>query len=286
MIRSYRGALVGLMMASLGCNVFDPKLYMQHAGSGTDLAMTGNDGGAAGSDMSDSGQTPPTICGSPDPATLCPGGTVFCDGFEDENGSNFPHWSGTILDNYGGGNANPATLVTIDGNTSCLGSRALHAHTVGAQQQAFVYRTFGNRPNPLYVRFFFYVTQLPNKPFEMLGFFENGGDFDTLFFDPAAHQFAFSNNFSTANSSGTMTLPLHRWMCLELTTKLDPTNGEVALTIDGKSIAGAKGISTERMGHQFANVNVGLIATDAAETGNADIFFDEVAISSSPIGCQ
>jgi hypothetical protein len=269
---SRAGILVVIAIA--GCDIYDPNLYLQRAH--VDLSSEA---------PSDLGAAQSSVCGRTSPATLCPGSTLFCDGFESETSTPLPLWSGTIAGGPNGSAPNAGTAVAVENSPVCLGTHALRALANGAGQQAFVFRTLANRPNPLYVRFYFYVSRF-SRPFQLLGFHENGGDFSTLYVDPGAGNFVFSTNFSTATKTASHAVPMGRWMCLELATRFDATNGQITLTLDGQVVAEADGVGTEPSGRTLDTVNVGVVSTDASDTGVNEVYVDEVAASASPIGCD
>jgi len=264
-----------------GCNVFDEKLYMQkpaHDLGAADLAM---------SSALDAAPMPdPTLCDRKSSSTLCPGSYLFCDGFENESGSNFSAWTSLIVSNDGnGGPANPGTIIEVANASVCLGQKAMHAHSIGAHQQAFLFRSFSNRANPLHVRFYFYISQV-SLPFEILGYHAPSGEYATLYVDPTAATFNFATSFSSAASAFPAgNLPTNRWMCLEVAIRFNPT-GEVQVLLDDKQLGDVKGINTQPNGVTLDTVNVGIISTDANDTGENDVYVDEVAMSMSSIGCM
>jgi hypothetical protein len=282
MIFSCRGALVALTTLgslALGCHVFDPKLYTQGDG-GSDL---GSSSGVGGDSANDGGAG--SLCGRPNPSSLCPSQYAFCDGFEDEDGQNFYRWTSSLVDNYEGSPANAGTAVSVSDAEVCLGQHAFHARTVGGQQQAFLFRVLDNPPNPLHVRFYFYLTQ-SSLPFELLGFHASGGQFSMLNLDPSTSTFNFSTNFSTAAAVlGGVPVPYNRWLCLELAMRFDANNGEVQLLLDGKQLGDVTGVNTQPSGVTLDTVNVGIIATSPQDTGVNEVYVDEVAVSGATIGC-
>jgi hypothetical protein len=262
-----KSALTVLALAT-GCNVFDPSLYM------TDGAVDGASRDAA-----------MPLCGRASPPTLCPGPYLFCDGFESENGMSFPLWSGAPVDNYNGNPANAGTVLDIARVPVCLGQHSLHSHAVGGQQQAFVFRTLANPPNPMYVRFFFYLAQ-SSMPFELLGFHAGSGQFSTVFVDPVAATFTYSTNFSNAMAVYNAPVFTNRWVCLELAQRFDQASGEVELELDGRPLRDVTGLANQPAGATLDTVNVGVISTNSGDNGVNEVYIDEVAISSTPIGCE
>jgi hypothetical protein len=58
------------------------------------------------------------------------------------------------------------------------------------------------------------------------------------------------------------------------------------LLLDDKQLGDVKGINTRPNTVNLDTVNVGIISTDASESGANDIYVDEVAMSMSSIGCM
>jgi hypothetical protein len=286
---------VGLALASCvaACDVFDAKLYKNKPGA--DMAM--DHPAADGSVLVDMAPLDPdaagVLCGRTTPSTLCPASYLFCDGFETESGMGFPNWTMSLIQNSNTGSSgglNPGTDLVVANSPTCLGQNSMHAKTVGANQQAFVFETIPNRPSTLHVRFFFYMTQYSMTPFQIVGFHAskdlNGNDYATLNVDPINGTLNYAGGFfgQAANFSGAQ-LPTNQWLCLELATHFDTSNGSVQVSLDGKQLGQFSGSATDPMSEQLDQVNVGIIYTNTGDTGTNDVYFDEVAISDSPIGC-
>jgi hypothetical protein len=290
-------------LALAGCDVFDPSLYKNAGGSGADLSMTqdlsGDDlsgldlAGGAGSmvDMlspidPDAGNV---LCGRSTPATLCPGGYLFCDGFESESGRTFPSWTMPIIQGAGT-NVHIGTDLVVADSPTCLGQSSMHATTVGANQQAFVYTDLAAPvPTTLHVRFFFYMKQYSMTPFQIVGFHSTSNDpngYATLNVDPINGALNYANGFGAMSGANFnhANLPVNQWICLELTETFSATSGNVQLQLDGTKI-GDTTIPTQPVGETLDQVNVGIIYTNTGDSGNNDVYFDEVAISANPIGC-
>lgn len=277
-----------------GCNVFDAQLYKNVA---PDQGMTGqNDGGPNdGSIPGDLAMVDPDaggyLCGRSTPATLCSptAGYIFCDGFETESDVSFPIWNEAPIVQGAGGPLNLGTALVVDDSPVCLGQKSLHATTVGATQQAFLFEKLTNRPSTLHVRFQFYIKQYSMQPFQIVGFSVSGNmspnDYATLNVDPISHSLNYATGFNgVAANFNTPSIPTNQWICLELTTHFDQKAGELDLALDGKMLGKFTG-QTDPSDASLDQVNVGLIYTAPGDTGTNDIFIDEVAISDQPIGC-
>src|SRR5262249_279072 len=161
-----------------------------------------------------------------------PGSYLFCDGFEDESGSNFSHWTTSLADNWHDSNPAPnlGTGITVDSSAICLGAHGLHTSTGGQNQEAIVIRNFDTIPTALHVPFFLYTKQHASG----VGLVElrnRRKDFTSLWVDPPAaggssSRFGFESSFNTAVPNVGAALPLahNQWLCVELTLRLDDTN--------------------------------------------------------------
>src|SRR6266568_4216954 len=120
MIPPSRAALVALVLAAAGCNVFDARLYKDSGAPDLGAVDAVDAGGDAMTN--DTG-----LCGRASPATLCNGTALFCDGFEDENGVDLNQWTGIAVGSPGGAAPAPGTALAVDSGAVCLGNHALHA---------------------------------------------------------------------------------------------------------------------------------------------------------------
>jgi hypothetical protein len=276
MIPPSRAALVALVLAAAGCNVFDARLYKESGAP--DLGAVDAGGDAMANDIG--------LCGRASTATLCNGTALFCDGFEDENGGDLNQWTGIAVGSPGGAAPAAGTALAVDSGAVCLGSHALHARTVGGAQQAFAYRMLANRPPTLHVRLYFQLAQY-SRPFQLLGFHAGSGDYSTLYVDPAAARFFFATSFSTTMSVFPgASLPVGRWMCMELVVRFDNANGEIALWLDGKLLGDYNGGNTQPAGSLLDTINIGIVSTDGADPGTNEVYVDEVAMSPAALGCN
>jgi hypothetical protein len=290
--RSFWAAGLALASCVAGCDVFDSQLYKNAMHAGADM-VTSNAGSDGSTTIVDMTQVDPdaagVLCGRTTPATLCPGSDLFCDGFETETGSGFASWDMSIIQGAGVG-LNPGTGLSVAASPTCLGVNAMHATTVGAQQQAFVFKTIPSRPSTLHVRIFFYMKQYSMTPFQIIGFHasmaKSTNDYATLNVDPVNGTLSYAGGFfgQAVNFSGAH-LPTNQWLCLELATTFNTQNGTVQVALDDKQLGQSSGFATDPMTEQLDQVNVGIIYTNQGDSGTNDVYFDEVAISDQPIGC-
>jgi hypothetical protein len=300
--------LVATIAVASGCNWFDPRLYLQApdgGGTGHDLGGVGGNGPSDAATLvvdaarptdaarpGDIGAMGP-LCGRPSPSSLCPGSYLFCDGFEDESGQMFTHWSSFLTDNLSGSPANAGTNLLVDGTAACLGQRALDGTTVGVNQEAVLIRTLGNLPNPVHVRFFLYIQQHTAST-GLVELRSGAGDFASLFVFPptasmATSRFALQTSFQTATPSigPEITLAHNQWLCLELTLQLDTANGSVHVDLDGNPLGDVTGVQTEPVSSLMDRLVLGPIsADDATMSATNELRFDEVAVAAGPIGCM
>ncbi|MCU1279894.1 MAG: hypothetical protein JWM53_3440, partial [bacterium] len=161
---------------------------------------------------------------------------------------------------------------------------ALHATSGGANQQAFVYKQLATRPNPMYTRSFIYVPSATAGAysFELLDFSTaSSSSYSQVAYDPQQHAFLFHGNFVSPVTMPAL-IPLDRWFCLETMMHFDPTAGEVKVSLDGVTIGDIKNTQTEPAGVTLDNFSAAL----SGAVNTADVYFDEIAVSASPIGCN
>jgi hypothetical protein len=241
----------------------------------------------------DASQSTDPLCSRSSPPSLCPGNFLFCDGFEDESGQSFSQWSSSAVDNLSGAGPNLGTSLVVDSGEMCLGQHALHAVTSGTNQEAVVIRTLANLPNPVHVRFFLFIKQ-HGTSIGLAEFRNSPGDFASVFLDPpttklTTSRFGYQTNLTKdlPTIGPELSLDHNRWLCVELTMAFSNTSGEVNVQLDGKSIGDLMNVPTESHAGAMDRLALGPITDD---TGSLlfpnEVYFDEVAVSASPIGCM
>ncbi len=314
--RLSRLVVVAAVVASAGCHLFDPRLFEQpgdggppgvggngggsgngggtNGGGGGGGSNGGGGGGGAPNDLgAGGGGTSGSLCGRSSPVSTCPGSFLFCDGFENESGQTFSQWSTFFADDFKGGAANLGTTIAVDSTEACLGVNALHASTGGQNQEAVVVRDFTGWPNPVHIRFFLFIKQLGSKS-GLVEFRNGNGDFSSLFVAPPSgsgttshfgFESIFTSNLSTIGSD--LTLAHNQWLCVELTMTLDANNGAVHVDLDGNALGDLSGLETQSKSDAMDRIAVGPITEDdAGILAVNEIYFDEVAVSPSAIGCM
>ena len=226
------------------------------------------------------------ICGPTAQPTTCNGGELFCDSFEAESGTSFSSWSGLAVSNSGGGAANPGTAIAVQTSAPvCAGSHALHAVSMGATQQAFVFKSGLSFPSPTYLRAFVYLPSATatSASYDLFGFADNNvGQYLQLGYEPAHAKLFFFSNFGSPEVDFPTTLPLDRWFCLEATLRFDAAAGSLALAIDGATLGTQSNLPTQPSGATYDTFDAGLVFA----TSSAELFLDEIVLSPSPVGCH
>jgi hypothetical protein len=263
------------------------------AGGGGGVGGSGGGGGSGGVGGAGGSNGGP-LCGRAAPATLCPGSYLFCDGFEDERGTTFTHWSNSRAENLSGKPGNAGTTITVDSSAVCLGQNVLHASTSGDNQQAVLIRTLTNLPNPVHVRFWVNLHKFATSV--GLVEFRNSteDDFASLYLDPppsgkTTAQFGFQSSFNDQlpRVGAAVAVPLDRWMCVEVTFRLASSGGEVHLSLDGVPNGDVTGLKTAASSTSMDRLVLGPISDDKGSVVLPnEVYFDEVAVSDSPIGCD
>lgn len=225
-----------------------------------------------------------SLCTTPAAAPTSCAGALFCDNFEAESQTNFGAWSAFAVANAGGGAANAGTALDVQvGAPVCAGDHALHAVAMGASQQAFVYKTGLSLPATTHLRAFVYLpsAMTSTASFDLFSFATPDlSSYLQLGYDAFKHQlFAFRNFGPEVDFAAT--LPADRWICVEWTVALDAAAGSIAVSVDGAPLGSQGSLETQPAGATFSTFDAGLVfATDSAE-----VYLDELVLSSAPVGC-
>jgi hypothetical protein len=225
----------------------------------------------------------PDVCQQSGGATACAGGGyILCDGFEGDSGAMFAGWTnGTTMNGTVAAVAMPV----------CRGKTALQAHAVGGAQAARLYRNTLTLGTAAYVRAFLYLPSATDWTTLSYGnFFELGdgvGGTVNLRFGGTPGKVYVERSF-VANPPETGMLLRDRWICLEMYVLFSKTNGRVTVFTD-ETMIGDYPSSPTLNPASFSPPNylsVGENGTLAGSTGTIDVYFDEVVVSSTPIGCH
>lgn len=245
---------------------------------GRDLAPAGGEMGAA-ADLAATADLGPDSCGVP---ASCPAGAMFCEGFESASGGTPPVGWAFEVSNWMGNPVDPGTRATAVNAPVCRGNRAVSIHTVGGAQLARARKGNLLLPNLFYVRYYYRVPSGPSSPFQSV-LFDSGTELIQLQSDPSGTPGFVLNLPHGPQQPFATTVARDRWTCVELKIKVDSSQGEVALWVDGTLVGSRQGLDTHING-TITDVLFGA-STGAGEQQDIDIFYDDVALSASPIGC-
>jgi hypothetical protein len=218
--------------------------------------------------------------------SLCSGGGfLFCDGFEDT----------TLSDNWSQPQYGNAPAPQADSVHYYRGTHALHARTyaiveagVPAYSTVQKLASSGAWPSHFFTRLFVYQpSPSPPSPEGLLDLLNAGSPYPgiELLSNPSGGLATFTYNTSKNQSwnSDAGGLPLDAWVCFEV--EVDTFNGVSHVYMnDGEITALAgKNLALPALG----NVSVGMsFFSPTAGQGQQDAWIDEVAVSTSRIGCS
>jgi hypothetical protein len=205
---------------------------------------------------------------------------VFTDGFE--NGILGSLWTTTET----GGN------VGIDPNKSHRGFYSLHVHenalSAGGSAQVTLVETTAVPLPDLFVRVFVFVPS---------GSDPTSVGIVTVQQAAAAHRgirlnleqgsFSSTNNVPSSVVSFTATspvMPTDQWVCLEWHIQA-AANGSAHAFVDGTEVTALSGAQALQPSPPLGAVGIGLVASPSTSTAARDIWFDDVFIDASPVGC-
>jgi len=262
-----------------------------HAAGGTDSSV--RDASQAGS-RADAGADSSTDSGAADTyvplgeggVSLCNDGGVFlfCDGFEDTTLSD--NWSQTQY-----ANAPPPQADSVH---YYRGTHALHARTFAvADAGVSAYSTIqklassGSWPAHFFTRLFVYQpSPSPPSPEGFLDLVNTASPYPgfELLSNPSGGLATFTFNSSGDQAWNTDAgLQLDDWVCFEV--EVDTFNGASHVYMNDVDIAALDG--TKLGLPALGNVSVGMsFFSAAAGQGQEDAWIDEVAVSTSRIGCS
>jgi hypothetical protein len=244
----------------------------------------------------------PSVTPSPTPSVTPSGpcnATVFCDSFEDQAGT-LPsgRWSVSTQDCSGTGTA------SVDSTVAHTGSKSIRINGgAGYCNHVFIADTAdmpAAGPN-VFVRFWvMHSTPLPTGHVTFLAMTDAadgntslrlGGQNGALMWNRQSDDATLPDQ-SPAGVAQSTTLPVNTWECIEF--EVDSTSGHISTWVNGTSVPGLTedGVPTPNIDDQWlAQPNWRPHLTDlrlgwesyASETDT--FWFDDVALSSGPIGC-
>jgi hypothetical protein len=225
------------------------------------------------------------------PGSLCPNGLLLCDGFE--SGTLNPAlWAREIDDSDSDFGIKGS--ITVDPGRSYRGSYSLHVHMdrlpAYEYPSAWVVESAAVPQSGIYLRAFVWVppTLLAadvgfllgrNPSFELWGFGARSGG-----------HLSYSDGIGNGRTddSATSLMPVDRWVCVEwlMSPEMGDMLGGTKVWIDGVE----KTELTFPTGYPAAPfpswVVLGLLPQANVDLMPLDIWFDEVAVDSQPIGCS
>jgi hypothetical protein len=249
-----------------------------------------SDGGVTDSGVTDSGTADSVLpLGDGGPSLCNDGGAfLFCDGFEDTNLSD--NWSQTTY-----GNAPPPQSDSVH---YYRGTHALHARTsaavdAGASAYSAIQKlaSSGSWPAHFFTRLFVYQpSPSPPSPESFLDLVNTMSPYPGIELISNPSGGVPSGGVATVTYNTTMDqgwtseagLPLDAWVCFEV--EVDTFNSVSHVYMNDVEIAALAG--TNLALPALGNVKVGLsFFSPTAGQGQQDAWIDEVAVSSSRIGC-
>jgi hypothetical protein len=217
------------------------------------------------------------LAGNP---SLCPGTFALCDGFE---GSSIDtnNWPAALMVMQGGN-------VSIDTTRAYRGAHSLRMHVDASSGTQPVVVVMENRvlTTPLYARAFFNVSSAAPTSSTLHISILRAEDTTSHELDvsPVVDHFAFGTTMPPGfyGESVGSTFTADQWFCVEMEV---PTAGgpHPRLWINGNDITPANAVTVNQS--SLMEVAFGVLFPGTATAGAFDVWLDEVAIDSSPIGC-
>jgi hypothetical protein len=302
--------ILSILTAVAGCKAGDPGAGASGDGSGgagsggagaggtggqvaTGTGGAGNRGGAIGSGGQPGtggafggrgGATAARPCSAP--------GLLFCDDFEAADTGTpppAPRWSTSF---------NGAATITVDGNTPARsGSRSVHVSTMGSYQAFLVLAGAPAFPapldGPLYLRVFMRLgapmTVGHNTYFKAGAAATLSSDHETrvgvmngmLMINQPEGDRAFLSNqnyYTDGNMPGVVFAPM-TWVCVE--ALLDPPHSTIDIWVDRNEVP-----DLHRTDWQQDPLGAFRFGFEKYAGPDADIWYDDVAVGTIPIGCD
>jgi hypothetical protein len=207
--------------------------------------------------------------------SLCPtflGG--FCQSFEQPISA---PWSTTV---------NGVSMLSLDSSHVYRGTGA--GHFIHPAEATAKYRSaqvaVGNlaTSGTLYLRGFVYMDTPPPEAFWLFSLHQSGSPNDGIAFNLETNGLANVNENIGPQATGTHSFPIGRWVCVEMSVQL-ASPGQVHVRIDDVdvpelSLTGNYGVTPPLNGFFAGNYLTTSISA-------WEMWMDELAIASSPIGC-
>ena len=230
-----------------------------------------------GSSMSDAGVAPdaPMVDGGPVGAGCGPA-AVFCDGFE--GATLVPPWGGTIVD--------PGTFLGRSTGTFYSGAGALEADVLGETRSAFVYAPIDPplASGEVYVRGYFRFETTTLQHFDFLQVSASAGGIGPLVYGGEIRVFNEFDPGTELLSATPYTVPLGRFLCIEMRVAFHETAGVVDVWVDGAPVLHAEGTPTFTASQPVMQARAGASWAGPGQP-SATVYVDDVVVSTARIGC-
>jgi len=201
----------------------------------------------------------------------CPPGTLFSSGFET------PYTQTTRV----GGNA----VIALDPTQPHSGSYSLHVTQGVPGTQAGLNFDFVPVVNTtIYFRAWLYIPSPgPVEGYKIVDFSAGGAPKTDINVSGDQTMSIFNQTMGPMTMGPWGHLPWDRWLCLQVTHYVS-TTGNVAVSIDGTPVVSQGPIDTLPPSGAVDQIGLGALWTFTTET-HADVYFDDVVASLSPLGC-
>jgi hypothetical protein len=219
----------------------------------------------------------------PDPDATTPGdamrgcadipGVLFCDGLDTPG---FPAWDAGSI-----GVALRETTIVHAGASSFHASSPSPSEPVDLEVAPYDHLTTGG----VHYRAWFYLpSTVAITKFNLYGTDGDTAASGVVFLDDHDELRAYDPTGAITLTSGIAT-PRDRWFCVEIHVALaTAATGSISFDLDGSEIGERSGIATSPPGG-FTRLAVGLPFLDPAQ-GAVDLYVDDVATGTQPIGCN
>jgi hypothetical protein len=198
-------------------------------------------------------------------------GILFCDGFE----------GGSKLAGF---EATPPSSVEADAARAFRGSTSLHARTTRAVEPAWYIGTVlpALSSGEVHARWYlYYPSSNPSQTFASIHVIDAAGPNTGVVMGATNGMIDVVATENNELHVSAVAMPLDRWFCVQLRFTI-ATVGIVETWIDGAPAARLDGVDTQPIGG-LSNVHAGLFT--AANGGINEMWTDELAIGTQPIGC-
>lgn len=178
--------------------------------------------------------------------------------------------------------------VTVADTMASGGARSLHGVTTAAEGQAAVSESFtATSSGQLWFRGYYYVPSslaLTGTLSFVYAWQNDGMTYPGVSAGIDAPGRAYVWTPSGGYAAGMGTVPRDTWLCVEVGIVISGTAGEVIVRFDGVEVQRVTGIDTH-FGGAYDRITAGLERAGAALPA-AELYADDIALATSPIGCD